>query len=46
VEGEPPGARFEFIAVRNSWIRDHYLRTILEALAAAGDDGNEASFED
>jgi hypothetical protein len=32
VEVDPPEARFEFIAVRSSWLRDHWTPTMLAAL--------------
>lgn len=35
VRGEPSEARFEFIAVRQTWISDHMLDPMLEALLSA-----------
>lgn len=35
VRGEPAEARFEFIAVRQTWISDHMLDPMLEALKSA-----------
>ena len=35
VRGEPAEARFEFIAVRQTWISDHMLGPMLEALLSA-----------
>lgn len=35
VKGEPAEARFEFIAVRTTWISDHMLDPMLEALTSA-----------
>jgi hypothetical protein len=35
VQGDPPQARFEFIAVRQTWISDHMPPALLKALTSA-----------
>ena len=35
VDGDPMDARFEFIAVRSTWLSDHSLVSMLKALEAA-----------